>query len=187
MSSLSRELSPCRHCSACNGVSQEGTASNLLSRPTFKPSLYPQLQQPNIKSRNLSSHPLTSLPQGVDRPRPCFYDQSQWGPPPTSSVNASAPPVMPVCNALQRLCWDARQSFPSGHASLAFAMCLHLCQVTRCQARAARRCVLFSSQLPACAVVTHRPQVLIAALRQLQTTRHMSCCTLARPGSSSAL
>ena len=29
--------------------------------------------------------------------------------------------------------------------------------------------------------------MLIAALRQLQTTRHMSCCTLARPGSSSAL
>lgn len=48
----------------------------------------------------------------VGEPRPCFYDMSQWRD--------------GECRASKAMCWDARQSFPSGHTSMAFGSFLFL-------------------------------------------------------------
>eukprot|EP00281_Chroomonas_sp_CCMP1168_P035344 CAMPEP_0206243356 /NCGR_PEP_ID=MMETSP0047_2-20121206/17565_1 /ASSEMBLY_ACC=CAM_ASM_000192 /TAXON_ID=195065 /ORGANISM="Chroomonas mesostigmatica_cf, Strain CCMP1168" /LENGTH=252 /DNA_ID=CAMNT_0053668473 /DNA_START=411 /DNA_END=1166 /DNA_ORIENTATION=+ len=47
------------------------------------------------------------------RPRPCFFDMCQW-----SNTTASG---VPGCTASAAWEWEARQSFPSGHASFGFS------------------------------------------------------------------
>ena len=129
-------------------------------------------------------HFATLLSLGVSRPRPCIYEQSQLGAPSSGNTSASAAALMPVCIAPHKLCWDARQSFPSGLASISFAMCLHLSQV-----RLASRVALSRSHTTPSHPLTQVPalphQVLIAALRQLKRDCRLPC--LLQSGSMSAL